>query len=79
MKLDPRLRNLFGLGLMGSGALAVMSGVINIIGAYQLIDAADAESLGVSRNEIVITYAVISLVGAGMVFFGWRLRKQTGP
>ena len=76
MKLDPRLRNLFSFGLMGSGALAVMSGVVNIISAYQLIDAADAESLGVSRNEVVVTYGAILLVGAGMIVFGRRMRKS---
>jgi hypothetical protein len=75
VKLDPKLKKLLGFGLIGSGALAVMSGVVNIIGAYQLIEAADAESLGVSRNEIVATYVVIGLVGAVMVFFGWRLKK----
>ncbi len=76
MKIDPRLKNIFGIGLIGSGALTVVSGVVNIIGAYQLIDPADAESLGVSRNEIVVTYIVIGLVGAVMIFLGWRLRKQ---
>lgn len=75
MKLPPPLRNFLGFGLIGTGALAVMSGVVNIIGAYKLIDQADAESLGVSRNEIVGTYAVIGLVGAVIVYFGWRLRK----
>ena len=75
MKLDPKLKKFFGFGLLGCGALAVMSGVVNIIGAYQLIDRADAESLGVSRNEIVGTYVVIALVGGALVFLGWRIKK----
>lgn len=75
MKLDPRLKKILGFGLMGSGALAVMSGVVNMIAAWQLIDAADAESLGVSRNELVITYAGILLVGVVMIVFGWRVKK----
>ena len=79
MKLDPKLRKLFGFGLIGTGALAVMSGVVNIIAAYQLIDEADAASLGVTRNELVVTYAVILLVGAALVFFGWRLKKEPPP
>ena len=75
MKLDPRLRRFIGFGLIGTGALTAMSGVINIIAAYQLIDEADAASLGVSRNEFVGTYAGFLLVGAVMIFFGWRLKK----
>ncbi len=75
MKLDPRLKKLLGFGLMGSGALAVMSGVVNIIAAYQLIDQAEAASLGVSRNEFVVTYAGFVVVGTAMIFFGWRWRK----
>lgn len=79
MKLDPRLKKLLGFGLIGTGALAAMSGVVNIVGAYQLIDQADAESLGVSRNELVGTYAVILLIGVALVFFGWRLKKEPRP
>lgn len=75
MKLDPRLRRLIGFGLIGTGALAAMSGVVNIIAAWQLIDPADAASLGVSRNEFVFTYAGFLLAGAALIFFGWRLKK----
>jgi hypothetical protein len=77
VKLDPRLKKILGFGLIGTGALAAMSGVVNIVGAYQLIDEADAASLGVSRQELVITYAGILLVGAALVFFGWRLKKDS--
>ena len=75
MKLDPRLRRLIGFGLIGTGALAAMSGVVNIVAAWQLIDPGDAASLGVSRNEFVVTYAGFLLVGATLIFFGWRLKK----
>ena len=75
MKFDPRLKKFLGFGLIGAGALTVMSGVVNIVAAYQLIDPADAESLGVSRNELVVTYAGFLLVGAVLVFFGWRMKK----
>lgn len=75
MKLDPKLKKFFGFGLIGAGALAMMSGIVNIIAAYQLIEQADAESLGVSRNEVVVTYTGFLVVGAVMVFFGWRMRK----
>ncbi len=79
MKLDPRLRTFFHFGLMGSGALAVMSGVVNIIAAYQLIDQSEGDSLGVSRNEFVVTYAGFVLVGLALIFFGWRLKASTKP
>jgi len=79
VKLDPSLRKLLSFGLIGTGALAVMSSVVNIIGAYQLIEQADAESIGVTRNEIVGTYVVIALVGAVVVYFGWRMKKPPHP
>ena len=75
MKIDPRLRKILGFFLIGSGAMAVMSGVVNIIAAWQLIDPADAASLGVSRNEFVVTYAGFLIVGSAMIYFGWRLKK----
>ncbi len=75
MKLDPRLKKFLGFGLIATGALAAMSGVVNIVAAYRLIDEADAASLGVSRQELVITYAGFLLVGAVLIFLGWRLKK----
>ena len=75
MSLDPKLKKLFGFGLIGTGALAVTSGVVNIIAAWQLIDEADAASIGVTRNEFVLTYAGFLLVGAVMILFGWRMKR----
>ena len=60
---------------MGCGALAVMSAVVNIVGAWKLIDASTEESLGITRNEIAGTYAVIALVGGVMIYLGLRWRK----
>ena len=76
MKLDPRLKKIFGFGLIGTGALTVMSGVVNIVAAWQLIEDSDAASLGITRKEFVLTYAGFVLVGAAMIFFGWRLKKS---
>ena len=75
VKVDPRLKKILGYGLIGSGALTVMSGVVNILAARQLIDDAEAASLGVTRNEFVYTYAGFVLAGAVMIAFGWRLKK----
>ena len=77
MKLDPRLKNILGYGLIGSGALTVMSGVVNIISAYQLIDQAEAESLGVSRNEFVYTYTSFVVVGAVLIYLGVQARNKS--
>jgi hypothetical protein len=79
VKLDPRLRKLFRFGLIGSGALAVMSGVVNIIAAYQLIDQSEGDSLGVSRDEFIVTYAGFIVVGVVLIFFGWRIKTPTKP
>ncbi len=75
MSLDPRFAKLLRFGLTGLGALTVVSALVNIIATWQLIDAAEEQSLGITRGEFVGTYAVIFLVGAGMIFFGLRGRK----
>jgi hypothetical protein len=75
MSLDPQLKKFLCIGLIGTGALAVMSAIVNIIGAWQLIDASAEQSLGITRGEWVSTYAVILLVGAAMIYFGLRWRK----
>ncbi len=75
MSLDPFLKKILRFSLIGCGAMAVMSGIVNIIGAYQLIDASSEAQLGISRGSLVGTYAVILLVGAVMVFAGLRWKK----
>ena len=75
MSLDPRLRKLLCYGLIGCGALAVMSGVTGIISSWQLIGEAEEQSLGITRNEFLRTYAVFVIVGAGMVFAGLKWKK----
>ena len=75
MSLDPRLRKFLRIGLIGVGALAAMSAVVNIIGAWQLIDASAEESLGITRTEWVSSYVMILIVGAGMIYAGLRWKK----
>ena len=75
MSLDPHLKKFLRFGLIGTGALAVMSAVVNIVGAYQLIDPSSEESLGITRNELVGTYGVILLVGAALIYAGLRWKK----
>ena len=78
MSLDPRLRKLLRIGLIGGGAATVMSSAVSIYATYQLIEPADAESLGITRGEFVRTYVVLLVIGAAMAVVGWRL-KNPGP
>jgi hypothetical protein len=75
MSLDPLLKKILRIGLIGCGAMAVMSAIVNIVATWQLIDPSSEESLGVTRNELVGTYAVILLVGAALIYAGLRWKK----
>ncbi|MSU22323.1 MAG: hypothetical protein EXS32_00700 [Opitutus sp.] len=75
MSLDPRLKKFLSFGLIAAGALTAMSGIVGLIGSWQLIDSAEAESLGVTRGEFIVTYAGFLLAGAVLIYFGWRGRK----
>ncbi len=75
MSFDPRFAKLLRFGLTGLGTLTVVSALVNIIATWQLIDAAEEQSIGITRGEFVGTYAVIFFVGAAMIFFGLRGRK----
>ena len=75
VKLDPSFRKFLRFGLIGFGALTVVSAFVNMIAAWQLIEAAEEQSLGITRNEFVGTYGVVFLVGAVIVVVGFRLKK----
>lgn len=55
--------------------MAVLSAVVNITAAVQLLEPSDEESIGLSRNFVVAEYSVQLLLGAAMLFFGFRRRK----
>lgn len=61
--------------LAGFGATLVVSALVNIVAAFQLIDAAEEQSLGLSRLEIVATYLGLLGVGAALIFLALRRRK----
>ena len=75
MPLPPFLAGILRFVLIGLGAMAVLSAVVNIIGAIRLIEPADEEALGLSRNLVVAEYSVQLLLGAAMLYFGFRRRK----
>jgi hypothetical protein len=72
VKLDPTLKKLLRLGIVGLGALTVISALVNMVAAWQLIEAAEEQSLGITRNEFVGTYGVILLVGTAIIVVGAR-------
>ena len=76
VSLDPTLKKFLRFSLIGGGALTVMSALVNIAAAWQLIEATEEQSLGITRNEFVGTYGVMLLIGALMIFFGARWRQQ---
>ena len=75
MKLNPRLQAFLRWSLIGCGALAAISSLVNIVGVWQLIDASAEESLGITRGEWIRSYAVMALVGAAMIVVGLRWKK----
>jgi len=75
VKLSPLVRKFLRLGLIGLGAVTVVSSVVNIVATWNLIEAAEEQSLGISRGEFVLTYAAMLPVGAAMIYFGLRWRR----
>lgn len=63
------------LGLASTGAMTIMSGIVGIIAAIQLIEPSEEQSLGISRNEFVGSYAVLITIGLLLVWLGFRRRK----
>ena len=62
--------------LVALGGSLVISGVINIIAAWTLIEKAEEESLGVTRLEVVSWFALLILAGIGLMVLGWRRTKS---
>lgn len=61
--------------LLGLGASLVLSAGLNIVGAYKLIEPSDAESLGITRNEIVGMYLLPLFGGLMLIWLGARRPK----
>lgn len=75
VKLSPLFRTFLRLSLIGVGAMTVISSVVNIVATWNLIEAAEEQSLGISRNEFKVTYGVTLLVGLVISYLGYRLKK----
>jgi uncharacterized BrkB/YihY/UPF0761 family membrane protein len=70
--MPPLLWKLVRYVLIALGATTMVSAVVNVIGAFQLIEPSDEQSLGITRREFVITYAIIFAVGALLLWLGLR-------
>ncbi len=56
--------------LIGSGATLTVSAVINLVAAWQLIDAAEEQSLGIIRQEILGWYTGALVAGLLLIYLG---------
>lgn len=72
--MHPLLVRAIRYGLIGVGALTIVSAVVNVIGAYALIEVSDEAQLGFTRNEFIAWYVGPALFGVLMIVFGalWR-------
>ncbi|MBI4624322.1 MAG: hypothetical protein HY736_14040 [Verrucomicrobia bacterium] len=71
---SPFLAKAIRLGLIGTGATAIMSAVVGMIAAFQLIEPGDEQSLGITRNEVVGWYAILIVIGLLLAWLGFRRR-----
>jgi len=75
MLLPPPIAKGLRIALIVLGALAITSAVVNIVAAVALLEPGDEEALGFSRNWLLAQYGLKIVLGAAMLFFGFRRRK----
>jgi hypothetical protein len=73
---ESKLRKILRFGLIGSGAMMIVSAVTGIYSAYALIEPSDKEAVGLTPGDFVGFYAVMLLLGAGLVVIGLRFKKS---
>jgi hypothetical protein len=61
--------------LIGLGGSVVISAVVNIVATAKLIEPSDAESLGITRNEILGMYLLPLVGGFLLIWLGARPPK----
>jgi hypothetical protein len=76
MPLPPLIARGLRIALIVLGAMAIMSAVVNMISALELFQPGDEEAFGLSRHWLVAEYAVQIVLGAVMIFLGFRRRKS---
>ncbi|GAB1489536.1 hypothetical protein MASR2M8_19890 [Opitutaceae bacterium] len=63
-------------GLIGVGALMIVSAGVNAIGAFALIEVSDEAQLGFTRNEFIAWYVGPAVFGAGLIVLGVHWRRK---
>ena len=76
MPLPPLIVKGLRIVLIVLGALAITSAVVNTIAAVELLEPGDEEVLGLSRHWLIGQYVVQIVLGAVMIFIGFRRRKS---
>jgi hypothetical protein len=61
--------------LISFGATLVISGVVNIAAAWQLVESAEEQALGVTHNEIIGWFALLAAMGVALIVTGLRRGK----
>ncbi len=75
MKLHPLAAKFLRFLLIALGAMAILSAVVNIMAAIELLEPSDDQSIGLGRNFVVAEYSVQFLGGLVMLYFGFRKKK----
>jgi hypothetical protein len=77
LSIRPLLIRAIRYGLIGFGALTVVSAAVNIVGAQMLIEVLDEAQLGFTRNEFILGYMGPAVLG-GVMMVGGALWRRKG-
>ena len=77
MPLDPTpSRSALRYLVIGIGAITTVTALVEIVAAVKLLEPADAESLGMSRNFVITMNSLQGAVGIVLMYFGLRRSKK---
>ena len=76
MSDEPWTKRFLRFALIGAGASAVISAIVGIVSAYQLIEPSDEQAVGITPGDFVGFYALMILGGLAMIFVGLKLRRK---
>jgi hypothetical protein len=61
--------------LIGGGVTLIFSAAVNLVSAVILLEASDAEALGISRREVLLWYSAVLLAGGLLIALGLHRRR----
>ena len=74
--MPPILRRAGPMLLIGAGGTLMISAVMNLLSALVLLEPSDADSLGISKVEVLWWYGAVLVAAALMIGWGIWLRRQ---